>query len=167
MGQLAAALERDWDDTVLMVVSDHDQETVTVEEPVDLHAAAAAAEVDVLVVLEGNGAVVVGPDPLAGSWLSDVEGIEDDARLGPDLRFVSAGRGRWFAPAGTQSGLKGMHGGLGTRGQVAIVAGGHPAVGALGVSLGRHPPDAEDWAVTVADLLDLELAEATGRSLVG
>jgi hypothetical protein len=167
VGQLVDALRPAWDDTVLLIVSDHDQETVQVAEPVDLHAAVAAAGIDVIPVLEGNGAVIVGEDPLDGAWLADVAGVDRSTVLAPGLRFVSAEAGRWFAPAGTPLPLKGMHGGLNACTQLAIVAGGHPAVSAIVATLAARRPHAEDWAVTLAELLDVELPAATGRSLVG
>jgi len=49
---------------------------------------------------------------------------------------------------------------------VAVVAGGHPAVAVIAAALAARPPDAPDWAVTLADLLEIELDGATGRSLV-
>jgi hypothetical protein len=167
VGELVEALRPAWGDTVLAIVSDHDQETVQDPEPVDLHAAVAAADIDVVPVLEGNGAVIVGDDPLDGAWLADVTGVDRSTVLGPALRFVSAATGRWFAPEGTNLPLKGMHGGLNTRTQVAIVAGGHPAVREIAATLAARRPDAEDWAVTLAELLDVELPAATGRSLIG
>ena len=166
VGELVEALRPGWDDTVFAIVSDHDQETVQEDEPVDLHAAVAAAGIDVIPVLEGNGAVLVGDDPLDGAWLAEVPGVDGTMALAPGLRFVSAETGRWFAPAGTVLPFKGMHGGLNTRTQVAIVAGGHPAVGGIAAGLARRRPDAEDWAVTLAELLEVELAAATGRSLL-
>jgi Type I phosphodiesterase / nucleotide pyrophosphatase len=166
LGELVDALRPQWPDTVLAVVSDHDQETVTADDPVDLHAAAASAGADVIPVLEGNGAVMVGDDPFDGRWLSDVAGVEASMELAPGLRFVSAERGHWFAPAETKLPFKGMHGGLGTRAQVAVVAGGHPSVDAIAATLRRRPPNAEDWAVTLAELLDVRLPAATGRSLL-
>jgi hypothetical protein len=166
LGQLVEALRPRWDDTVLIVVSDHDQTTVTTAEPVDIQAAAAQAGVDATVVLEGDGAVVVGEDPLAGSWLDGLDGVAGTAVIGPGWRFVSAERGRWFAPAGTEISLNGIHGGLATRAQVAVVAGGHPSVGPMAASIAGRPPEAADWAVTIADLLQVELPGAVGRSLL-
>jgi hypothetical protein len=166
VGQLVDALAPTWDDTVLCVVSDHDQTTVAAGEPVDLQALAAAAGLDVTVVLEGDGAVVVGDDPLDGTWLQGVDGLFGAVELAPGLRFVSAQPGRWFGPAGADVGLKGIHGGLATRAQVAIVAGGHPAVRRLAAGLTARVPEAPDWAVTIAELLDLELPTPTGRSLI-
>jgi predicted AlkP superfamily pyrophosphatase or phosphodiesterase len=166
LGALVDALLPGWDDTVLMVVSDHDQTTVVDDEPIDLQAIARAAGVTARVVLEGDGAVVVGEDPSAGAWLDDVPGIAAVEELAPDMRFVSAVAGRWFAPAGVSFPLRGVHGGAHTRTQVAVVAGGHPAVAAIAGSLASRTPEAPDWAVTLADLLELELPGATGRSLL-
>ena len=100
VGELVEALRPAWDDTVLLVVSDHDQTTVSDAEPIDLQAAARAAGVEATVVLEGDGAVVVGDDRLDGAWLHDVDGLTGMEELAPGLRFVSAEPGRWFAPAG-------------------------------------------------------------------
>ena len=46
------------------------------------------------------------------------------------------------------------------------MAGGHPAVPQLASCLARRVPEAPDWAVTIAELLDLDLPTATGRSLL-
>jgi type I phosphodiesterase/nucleotide pyrophosphatase len=166
VGELVEALQPAWNDTVLLVVSDHDQTTVSDAEPIDLQAAARAAGVEATIVLEGDGAVVVGDDRLQGSWLRGVDGLGGTEELAPGLRFVSAEPGRWFAPAGAEVELKGVHGGLATRTQVAIVAGGHAAVPRLAAGLARRVPEAPDWAVTIAELLDLDLPTATGRSLL-
>jgi predicted AlkP superfamily pyrophosphatase or phosphodiesterase len=166
LGALVDALLPRWDDTVLMVVSDHDQTTVSEEAPIDLPSLARDAGVSATVVLEGDGAVVVGADPTSGAWLEGVPGVGLVEDLAPDLRFVSAVAGRWFAPAGVSFPLRGVHGGAHTRTQVAVVAGGHPSVAGIARSLASRPPDAPDWAVTLAELLDVELAGATGRSLV-
>ena len=166
LGQLVDTLHPRWDDTVLIVVSDHDQTTITDDEPVDLQAAAAAVGVEATIVLEGDGAVVVGEEAEDVSWVAGVAGVGGTVALGPGLAFVSAERGRWFAPAGTEAPIKGIHGGLSTRAQVAVVAGGHPSVAVVAASLATRPPDAIDWAVTIAELLDVELPAATGRSLL-
>jgi hypothetical protein len=166
VGELVEALRPAWDDTVLLVVSDHDQTTVSGAEPIDLQAAGHAAGIEATIVLEGDGAIVVGDDRLEGAWLRGVDGLTGMEELAPGLRFVAAEPGRWFAPAGTEVELKGVHGGLATRTQVAVVAGGHPAVSRLASSLARRVPEAPDWAVTVAELLDVDLPTATGRSLL-
>ena len=165
------ALQRGWDDTVLIVVSDHDQETVTVEEPIDLHAAVAAAGIDCFVMPELSAAVVWGTDELAGAWIDNVQGVAGHEPAWDGARVVWAEPGRWFAmPPELRDVLtteRGQHGGATTRSQVGIVAGGHPAVAAIASSL--HDPtrqlEAADWATTVAALLDLPL-DATGTSLI-
>ena len=47
-----------------------------------------------------------------------------------------------------------------------MVAGGHAAAGATARGLASRTPAAEDWAATIADLLELALPDATGRSLL-
>ena len=102
VGELVEALQPAWDDTVLLVVSDHDQTTVSDAEPIDLQAAARAAGVEATVVLEGDGAVVVGDDRLQGSVAPRRRRVERDggARSGAALRLrgarplVRSGRGR-------------------------------------------------------------------------
>ncbi|MEY2455606.1 MAG: hypothetical protein QOK06_700, partial [Acidimicrobiaceae bacterium] len=59
----------------------------------------------------------------------------------------------------------GQHGGSTTRAQVAVAAGGHPAAREIAASIGSRPPEAADWALTIAALLDLDLPDATGVSL--
>ena len=71
-----------------------------------------------------------------------------------------------FGFAGSETRL-GTHGGPRTRAQVAVVTGGHPRVDSLGRAVRETPIEAADWAPTIAALLDLELATATGRVLDG
>ena len=77
VGELVEALRPAWDDTVLLVVGDHDQTTLSDDEPIDMQAAAQAVGVEATIVLEGgDGAVVVGDDGLrGGSWLRVVDGL--------------------------------------------------------------------------------------------
>ena len=49
-----------WDDTVWVVVSDHDQETVAYREPIDLQAEIAARDLSLFALPEGNAALVCG-----------------------------------------------------------------------------------------------------------
>jgi hypothetical protein len=159
------ALRSRWDDTVLMIVSDHDQETVSDHEPVDLWG---RAEVHGLIGMpEGSGGVVWGDDPEAGSWLDGVDGIGGHAEAWPGARVVWTDPGRRFAwpPGVVVPEEPGEHGGANTRNQVAVVAGGHPAARAIGAAITARRPEAADWAPTIASLLGLELPSATGRSL--
>lgn len=153
-----------WTDLVWMVVSDHDQEPVTDREPIDLAAEAAARGLDLQVVADGSAAVVAGRDPTAGDWLSEVEGLAGSVSSGDGLRTTWCVAGRVFGTAGAPV-PRGTHGGPRTRAQVAVVTGGHPAVARIAGALDRGPVHAADWGATVADLLDIALPSATGRSL--
>lgn len=167
VGVLVEELRSDWDDTVLMVVSDHDQQTSNGTERIDLWGP--AEERGLVGIPEGSGGVVWGEDPDAGRWLDGMDGIEGHELVIPGARVVWSERGRRFAwpPGFSAPDEPGEHGGQATRNQVAIVTGGHPAASAIGETLRRRRPGAEDWAPTMAALLGVDLPDATGRSLLG
>ena len=171
-GRLAEIRERlDWDDTVWIVVSDHDQETVVDPEPVDLRPAFAQRDVELFALPEGSATVVCGAGALdAAQWLPTVEGVEGtapfqvaDTELEACLAWCVPGRTFGFAELATEPGT---HGSPRTRSQVAVVTGGHELASRVArVAAGRSVA-AADWAVTIAALLDLPLPGATGRPLV-
>lgn len=158
-------LRSGWDDTVLIVVSDHDQETATTDIGIGIWPAAEAR--GLFGIPEGNGAVVWGDDPDGGAWLNTLDGVAGHAEAWPGARVVWADPGRWFAvPPGIEHPFEpGQHGGATTRDQVAVVAGGHPAARAIAASIAARRPEAADWAPTIASLLGLDLVNATGTSL--
>jgi arylsulfatase A-like enzyme len=160
-----------WDDTVWIIVSDHDQEPIDIREPIDLQHEFARRGLALFALPEGNASVVCGDGAVAARrWLPDVEGIEGtapfhlaDNRLECCLVWAVPGRAFGFANEPTELGT---HGGPRSRAQVAVVTGGHAAVPALGIALQSRPVGAADWAPTIAELLDLGLPGATGRSLL-
>ncbi|MFP6665538.1 MAG: alkaline phosphatase family protein [Deltaproteobacteria bacterium] len=161
-GQILEMLAPGWEDTIVFVVSDHDQETMLDEPAIDLAAILAERGLPGKVVSEGTTAQVVQGPTL------------DELRALPGVTGVAAsGSGRslvWGAP-GTAFGtvdwrLKGGHGSPRTDTQVAAVGGGHPLVEPLGDSLRVRRPDATDWAPTMAALLGFALADATGTPLL-
>ena len=74
--------------------------------------------------------------------------------------------GTWFAPSGSPRVLDGVHGSPRTRRQLAVVAGGAPAVRPLAAAMQGRGIAAEDYAPTVARLLQVPLPDATGTPLV-
>lgn len=136
------ALAPRWDEWLVIVVSDHDQEMVTVPEPIDL---AAALGREALVVPEGGSALIRGP--LTG--LDAVAGVAGRRALGPDLTMVWAAPGRWFGSHPVS--LKGVHGSPRQDAQVAVCGGGHAAVPALAARLRAHRPAATEWAAILGD----------------
>lgn len=168
LGRLVDALRPAWDDTIVMVVSDHDQETVTEPEPIDLAADAEAAGVRVEVHDEGSAALVHG-GPEVGRWLAhhpDVEGRTALRHRDGEAWLAWSPPGRWFGRREWAGALRGVHGSPRTQTQVAVVGGGHPAVVAMAASLRTSVPHVSDWAPTIAALVGLDLPGATGRPLV-
>ncbi len=160
-----------WDDTVWIIVSDHDQETVHEREPVDLQTEVERRGLPLFALPEGSASLLCGDGAQrASTWLVDVEGVEGAEPFplaGGDLEclLVWSTPGRAFGFGGTPT-RQGTHGGPRTCAQVAVVAGGHDAVGALSRALQQRPINAADWAPTIASLLDVELPTATGRALL-
>lgn len=166
-GQFVAALRPGWDDTVVMVVSDHDQESVTEPEPIDLVADAERDGVRAEVHDEGS-AVLVHGDPEVGRWLAhhpDVEGHTSVRHCDGDAWLAWSRPGWWFGRREWAGALRGVHGSPRTQTQAALVGGGHPAADAIAATLRRAVPHASDWAPTITTLLGLDLPGATGRSL--
>jgi predicted AlkP superfamily pyrophosphatase or phosphodiesterase len=151
LGGLLDALRPRWDEWAVILVSDHDQETVTVDEPIDLRAAGAAAGADVTVVDEGGAALLHGPTTPDGRWLDGVDGVQGHAAFDDRRRLVWATPGRWFGAQPLP--IRGVHGGPRQSAQVAVCGGGHPGVPALAASLATRRPRATDWYGTVLGLL--------------
>jgi hypothetical protein len=168
---IVEALRPNWNDTVFIAVSDHDQETVYPGGVIDLYPPAAATGLPLIPIPEGSAAVVWGNDETDGTWLDRVDGVTDHAEIWPGARLVGCEPGRWFCPpAGFSDGPPepGTHGGVRTRAQVAIVAGGHPDAIALARTLNdRTQIAATEWAPTLAGLLSIDrnlLSSATASA---
>lgn len=161
---IVAALEPAWADTVLMVVSDHDMEAALDPEPVDLVALAAEAGCPATAVHEGSGAALVHSERFDTEWLQHCDGVESWREVRPALVVLNAVEGRWFGAVPIR-GLRGVHGGERTRAQVAVVAGGDPAVRVIRDALQQRRPNAFDWPTTAAALLGAELKHAAGVDL--
>jgi arylsulfatase A-like enzyme len=160
-----------WDDTIWIVVSDHDQEPVDVREPVDLQAEIEQRGAALFALPEGSASLVCGDGAQAAApWLEAVDGVAGSAPFslsdsGLECLLVWTQPGRAFGFGGSPTRL-GTHGGPRTCAQVAVVTGGHPAVEPLARALVDGTVDATDWAPTIASLLDLPLPSATGRALI-
>lgn len=144
------ALRPTWDQTALIVVSDHDQEDVWDE--LELHAIADAAGASVLCLPEGSAAIAWGDDESGGAWLDGVPGIAGHREVREGVRLVWSDPGHAFrppAPFRQDPADRGMHGGVRTRAQVAISAGGAP------LPVLPRQIDAAEWAGRVTDLLGI------------
>jgi len=145
VGALASALADGWSDTLFVVVSDHRAEDVANRNPVRL----ADALLDVADVLEDGSAALVRPhDGKLTAVLRDAVATDGVVGVCPiDEKHLVA----WCEP-GRVFGrereiiMAGCHGNLTTRPCVAVVAGGHPAVGGAAAAVRRAPPSLRLWA---------------------
>ncbi len=153
-GDLVERYKPSWDDTVLIVVSDHDQEHV-VEYGFDLADALDQRSLPGIVENEGTCAVVFdGPDTETLMTFDELEGAKV---LDAQHTLVWGKSGHVFGP--WLDDLHGSHGSPRTSTQVAVVGGGHAQVPAIASALAKKRPQATDWAPLIGELLGFELQQ--------
>ena len=151
-GRLVELLADGWDRTVLITLSDHDQEPVTGDRPVLLLDAVAGLP-GLTAVSEGTAVLIHGPVGIRErAAILAVDGVEGVQELAPEIWMAWTVPGRVFTPS--RYAPRGQHGSPRCRAQLAIVSGGHPRVGDLTRWLAGRRPSALEWAPLVADLLD-------------
>jgi arylsulfatase A-like enzyme len=167
VGNVVQALGPDWPRTVVVVVSDHDQEPRTDRSPIDLLADQRVAVIADDVWPDGGAALVhLRPGvehERAAAVLECVDGVDCSAPLGPEVLVVGAVVGHLFRAPGYAAG--GFHGGPTTARTLALVGGGHPAVPRIAAAIAAHPPHLADWAPTIATVLGLDGLATDGRDL--
>jgi predicted AlkP superfamily pyrophosphatase or phosphodiesterase len=143
IGEVDDILRLRWEDWVLVVVSDHVQDTV--DGPgIDLRA---LLDGDSIVVDEGSAALVAGL--LNPQVLSDIDGVEGWTLLTDGNVLAWCEVGRYFGPYESPI-LRGAHGGAHTREQLALVSGGHHSRRELASAVAAGPVPATYWAGGVA-----------------
>ena len=163
LGRLVDSVRHDWADWVVIIVSDHSQETVTVSEPIDLRGEALARGLTGAVVDDGSMAVLGGEMAVDAHWTTAVAGVEGFHRAGTDTVFVWARAGRWFSPA--ELPVRGVHGSPRTSAQVAVVTGGHPGAQGFRTLLSEGRPHATLWAPAIAGLLGVAAPSDLGPAV--
>lgn len=159
-GRLVELLGDGWDRTVLITLSDHDQEPVTDDRPVALLDAVDGLP-GLTAVSEGTAVLIHGPVGIRErAAILAVDGVEGLEQLAPEIWMAWTVPGRVFRPSPYAPG--GQHGSPRCRAQLAIVSGGHPRVGDVARGLAGRRPSALEWAPLVADLLDLPPGLRTG-----
>ena len=123
-----------WDDTVWILVSDHDQENVSVREPVDLQAEIERRGLALFALPEGSASIVCGEGANAArAWLEEVDGVGGTAAI-RSRRATSSSAASCGASRGAHSDSPARKpdwaptAGRARAAQVAVVTGGHPAV---------------------------------------
>lgn len=154
LGEIQAAIAPRADDTVMIVVSDHSMEPITVDEPVDLTATLDGIGLEWFP--EGSAALVYGEHPDADRVLAAAPDIAGSRELSPGVRIVWPEPGRWMCFAGLDA-EPGNHGSPRTAHQLAAVVGNHPAVHEIDARLHAGAFDARSWAPTIADILGVEM----------
>ena len=148
IGQLDDALRAGWEDWILIVVSDHVQDTVG-GPGIDLRSRLPG---DLIVVDEGSAALVAGlSDP---AKLADIDGVEGWTLLADGNVLTWCEPGRYFGPFETAV-LKGAHGGAHTRDQLALVSGGNHGRQKLASAVSAGPVPATFWAPGVAGVFGI------------
>jgi hypothetical protein len=157
--EVIAQLADGWEHTIVLTVSDHDQETITDFTPVEL-AEALAAVGPVQVADEGTAALVHRgsldgriDDEQLHRLIRSVDGVESACALTPDVWMAWTEPGRAFAA--TPIPIHGQHGSPRCRTQMAIVSGGDERVRAVARRIEHHQPSVLDWAPMIAGLLDV------------
>jgi Type I phosphodiesterase / nucleotide pyrophosphatase len=145
VGRLVSSL--DWNNSVLVVVSDHDQELVTRHPPIDLVAEGERLGCELRLINEGSAAIVRGW-PTDGPSVNDINGVHDSMAIEGATSvgdvMVWSEPGRWFGRPSSHVTV-GVHGGQRTRAQLAIVAGGHPSAAALADAIDQRTVPAREW----------------------
>lgn len=155
LGELLDRLRVGWGDTVVMVVSDHDQEQVT-DHGVDLQAQLDVRGLPGTVETEGTAALVMDGPPI--EQLQHLESVEGADAIDDMNTIVWGAPGVVFGPWLDE--LHGSHGSPRCDRQVAVIGGGHPSVAPLGQALHAMRPHATWWAPTILQLLDNQLGPA-------
>lgn len=133
-----------WDQDLVLVTSDHDQETVDPSRRIDLNGVARDRGLDVTIVDEGTAAMVTGPDAVRPTWIEGIQGIGGWDQVAPDLAVVFSNPDWWFADHDCAD-LRGGHGGPRTRATVAVAAGPESLLSPIASRISGAPLGAEDW----------------------
>jgi hypothetical protein len=152
LGQVMGALADEWDDTVLIAVSDHDML------PRDERPPVAIVDDSITIAVPEGGAAWLWPaeganlDEVSAAALRTpgVSAVVDVGGL--PLAILEPGRIAYWETLPE----RGFHGGTDARSTVAVVGGGHPAARTLGQDIERTPPLIQDWTPRILNLLSVD-----------
>lgn len=152
VAHVVEALRPAWEETLLVIVSDHRSENLVHDEPVRL-AEALAGWAN---VIEDGSAALVRPVPGAHQevmWRAlACEGVDGIGALDHEHLVAWAQPGRAFGREGPIR-LRAVHGNVTTRPCLTLVAGGHPIVASLAALIRRSPPPLRLWAGVAGEVL--------------
>lgn len=137
-----------WDDTVVVVASDHVQNTVEDRPGIDLRSVAGE---ETVIADEGSAALIGAAIPPAA--LLEIDGVLGAIRLPDGNTLTWCEPGRFFGPFDSPV-FRGVHGNEATRTQLAMVTGGHPSKHRAAEVVNTGPVQATAWATTIKRLLE-------------
>ena len=168
IGDILDARRSSWDETLVVIVSDHGMEPRTTRPPIDLLKTPSVAPLVADALGDGGSALVRLRDGVAahdaGRALEAVPGVSGWAGADDGLIIAAAQPGWIFAAPRLRA--RGYHGGPATARTFAAVTGGHPAATAVARTLTNYAPHLADWAPTIAYALGIELSGVDGRRLM-
>jgi hypothetical protein len=143
---LQAAADR-WDETLLLVVSDHGMEPIRGTRVVNLEALDGLSGV----LADGGAAWLVASGEGLAEAVETLPGVRSCRSFDGQLHLAAADPGWRFPDRVVPPG--GFHGGPSTVATLAVVGGGHPAARAIGARIEQSPPPHASWASLVAWVL--------------
>ena len=158
LGEILDCLRSRWDETLVIVVSDHDNEAV-MSGALDLHAEAQARGLDVHVEHDGTACLVVGD--VTQETLLQLPTIEAAYPVADRHWIVWGEPGQQY---GIDFGLAGQHGSPRTARQLAVVGGGHPDAQTIAAWLETHTPSGPDWAPLIRRSLGITGVSASSAA---
>jgi arylsulfatase A-like enzyme len=166
VGKILEALKPIWNDTIVIVVSDHDMDTET-DSPIDIERQNDVRELIDGVIPDGGAALVHLRDRdsmvRATQAIAAMDGVTTVEPMSPDVLIAGARKGRRFTSPAAHPG--GFHGGPASARSVSIVGGGHPLASRIAASLERKRPHLADWAPTIAQIFGVSI-DSDGGSLL-
>jgi len=148
-----------WDQDLVLVTSDHDQETVDPCARIDRDRG-----LDVTIVDQGTAAMLTGPDAVRPTWIEGIQGIAGWDQVAPDIVVVFSTPGWWFAERHVPD-LRGAHGEPRTRATVAVAAGAEALLSPIASRIADAQLGAEDWFDLVQTARSIRLMVQSGSSL--
>ena len=155
LGQIIEQVRENWNETIAIVVSDHDHESVD-PGAIDLGEYAQDQGLDLEIDHDGTAAVISGS--IDQAQLLAFPGVRESCEVGPGKHLVWGDPGQQF---GIDWKLAAQHGSPRTERQLAVVGGGHPHVLQLTQAIQETPPPCTSWAWWIRKLLRMPDPAAT------
>lgn len=146
IAEIEAAIS--WDEIAVIVVSDHIQNTVEDRPGIDLRPVVGEGA-----ILADEGSAILIGATLEPTELMSVDGVAGARSLDDGNTLAWCEPGRFFGPFDSPI-LRGVHGNVATRTQLAMVTGGHPKRHLAADVVNAGPVPATAWAGVIRSMLD-------------